>query len=166
MNTNDRSSGIKPFIRGMIKGGIIAAILLIAGMLFSGCGNDDYKHLPREIQTFLNTYYPGQGVSNFQESAGMITVNLDNSASLVFNPAMVWVSVDGNGNTLPGQFLYDQFPHTLYNYIETTDNLQEIFSVIRDSGIYTVTFHNYVIAYNSVTEEITPVTDRESPQRR
>ncbi len=159
MDIHERYSKQKPFVRGMIKGAIVAVVLMIAGLLFSGCGNDDYDHLPREIQTFLNTYYPGQGVSTFQESAGTITVNLDNSATLIFNPSLIWISVNGNGNVLPRQFLFDQFPSPLYDYIETTDNLDEVFSAVRNAGIYTITFHNYIIDYNSVSEEITPVTE-------
>lgn len=157
MGNENRFYRQKPFVRGLIKGGIIAAILLLGQLLFSGCGNEDYEHFPREIQTFLNTYFPGQGVAGFQESAGTYTVNLDNSASLVFNPALVWTAVYGNGNTIPTQFLYDQLPGPLYDYIETTDNLNEVFSIVRDAGIYTVTFHGYIIAYNVATEEITPV---------
>ncbi len=128
--------------------------ILILMLAASSCGNNDYNDLPREIQQFINQYFPGQGVSSFDESAGTYTVNLDNSASLVFNPSMIWTAVDGNGSPVPQQFLFDQFPSVLYDYIVTTGNLGEVYAVTRNAGIYTVTLHNYIIDYNVATEEI------------
>lgn len=137
----------------------LATMLLwtAAALTFYSCGNDNYKELPPEIQQFITTYFPGEGISGYNESAGTYTVNLDNSASIVFNPSLQWVTLDGNGNSLPRQFLFDQFPSTLYGYIETTDNLGEVYSVTRNAGIYTVTFHGYIITYNTVSGEIRPV---------
>lgn len=140
----------------------IARIVLIITALATGltnisCGDNDYNDLPREIQSFISQYFAGQGVSSFSESGGTYTVNLDNSATLVFTPSLIWQSVDGNGNTIPRQFLFDQLPSTLYDYIETTDNLDEVFAVSRDAGVYLVTFHNYRVSYSTKTEEIKPI---------
>lgn len=131
-------------------------------IVLDGCSTDDYKHLPEEIQQFIDQYFPGQGVANYSQSAGTYTVNLENSASIVFNQSLDWTTVDGNGSPLPEEFVYDNFPQTLYEYIETTGNLKEVYSVSRNAGIYTVTFHDYIIAYNVATETITPVTDGQS----
>lgn len=123
----------------------------------SSCSDNDFNDLPREIQQFISQYFPGQGVSGFSESAGTYTVNLDNSASLVFNPSLVWTTVEGNGSPIPQQFLFDQFPSALYDYIVTTDNLGEVYAVTRNAGVYTVTFHDYIISYNTTTGDIQPV---------
>lgn len=125
----------------------------------AGCSTDKYEHLPQEIQQFIDRYYPGLSVASYSESAGVFTVNLDNSATLVFNPDLRWTSIEGNGNTLPHQLLFDDFPTPLYDYIVTTDNLASVYAVSRLAGIYTVTFHDYTISYNIASEEITPVTD-------
>jgi hypothetical protein len=45
----------------------------------------------------------------------------------------------------------------LYDYIETTENLGEVYSVTRDTGIYMVIFHGYIISYNVSTGDIQPV---------
>lgn len=132
-------------------------MLLIIVLTANSCGNKDYDNLPREIQQFISQYFPGQGVTAFNDSGGSYTVTLDNSASLVFNPSFVWTTVDGNGSPIPQQFMFDHFPSDLYDYIITTDNLGEVFAVTRDSGIYTVTFHNYIVEYNVATGKITQV---------
>lgn len=147
----------KGMARGAVKGGIIAIIALLGMLLFSGCGNDDYNELPRQIQTFLNTYYPGEGVANFNESDGTYTVNLDRSATIIFNPDLIWISIDGNGETIPTQFLYDKLPSPLYAYIVSSDNLNEVYSVSWNAGIYQVKFLNNAITYDTVTEEISPL---------
>ena len=140
---------------------IARAVLIImavsAGLTTVSCGDNDYNDLPREIQSFISQYFAGQGVSSFSESGGTYTVNLDNSATLVFTPSLIWQSVDGNGNTIPRQFIFDQLPSTLYDYMETTGNLDEVFAVSRDAGVYLVTFHNYMVSYSTKTGEITPV---------
>lgn len=142
------------FVRGMLFPLVMAVALSV---VTSACGDDNYKELPREIQQFVTEYFPGLGIAGYNESAGVYTVNLDNSASIVFTPALQWSTVEGNGNTLPQQFLYDQMPKPLYDYMVTTGTLDEVFSVTRNAGVYTVTFHNYIISYNVATEEISPV---------
>lgn len=136
---------------------IILSIIIALGT--AGCGNDDYDHLPREIQQFVNLYFPGQEVGGFNESGGSYTVNLTNSATMVFNPSLAWITIDGNGNSLPDIFLYDQFPKPLYDYTVTTDNLHNVYAVTRYGGVYTVTYHDYIIAYDVATEKISPVTN-------
>lgn len=148
-------------IKSCGKRSLLLAVLLtvcigLCGGLTS-CGDDDFKSLPREIQQFISQYFPGQGVANYNESAGTYTVNLENSATLVFNPSLKWTTVDGNGNTIPQQLIFDQFPSQLYDYIETTDNLGEVYAVSRNAGIYMVTFHGYIISYDVASGKITPV---------
>lgn len=132
-------------------------IMTLSGLSLSSCGHDETSQLPREIQQFISKYFAGQGVSSYDESAGSYTVNLGNSATLVFNSSLVWIAVDGNGGTLPQQFLYDEFPAILYDYIITTDNLANVYSVTRDNKVYTVTFHNNIISYSIANGEIKPV---------
>lgn len=139
-------------------------IVLLAGLSVTSCGSDEADKLPDEIQSFISVYFPGQEVENYTESGGVYTVNLRNSATLTFNATPVWIGVDGNGNVLPTQFLFDELPSGLYDYIETTDNLNEVFYVKRASGIYTVSFHNYVIAYNSANGDITPVVSEDKTE--
>ncbi len=138
---------------------LITAVALIigAGALTTSCGDNDFNDLPREIQQFISQYFPGQGVADFSESGGTYTVNLDNSASLVFNSSLIWTTIDGNGSPIPRQLVFDQFPSKLYDYIETTENLGEVYSVTRDTGIYMVIFHGYIISYNVSTGDIQPV---------
>lgn len=147
----------KKRLLAFVKTLLLLVTAISANLAAVSCGDDDYNDLPREIQSFISQYFAGQGVANFSESGGTYTVNLDNSATLVFTPSLIWQSVDGNGNTVPGQFLFDQLPSPLYDYIETTDNLGEVYAVSRDAGVYMVTFHNYVVSYSTRTGDITPV---------
>lgn len=136
---------------------LLMTVTLTTTASLSSCSDNDINDLPREIQQFINQYYPGQGVADFHQSAGSYTVNLDNSATLVFTPSLIWQTIDGNGGTVPQQFLFDQFPQKLYEYVETTENLANVYAVSRNAGIYTVTFHDYIISYDTVTGEISPV---------
>lgn len=139
---------------------LFVSLLIIMSAVFSGCTKDEFDHLPEQIQTFLNTYYPSQGVTSFIESGGVWTIHLDNSATLTFNASSVWTMVDGEGSTLPTQFLFDQLPDPLYQYIVTTDNLDQVYSVSRKDGTYTVTFHDYIVTYDTATETVSPATPK------
>ena len=103
-------------------------------------------------------YYPGVSIQNFTLKEGEYTVNIEHSATIIFNNEYVWTSLDGNGITLPQEFLFDHFPKALYDYIVDTENLNEVYSVTRTPNIYTVTLHNYVVEYNISTGTVNPAS--------
>jgi hypothetical protein len=138
----------------------LLVMAIVAATIFSvtACNDDnDYDSLPLEIQQFLTLYFPGDKIGEVIPYEGGYIVNLQNSATLTFNASNAWVKVDGNGNTLPSIFLFDQLPSQLYENIIITDNIAEVYSVSRKDGVYTVAFLNYTIAYDSATDEFTPV---------
>lgn len=157
-NKSNTAVFLRGMSRGAVKGGIIAIIALLGLLIFSSCSdNDDFNNLPRDIQSFLSEYYPGQSVASYNESGSTYTVNLDHSATIIFNAEHVWISVNGNGETIPTQFLYDKLPSTLYSYIVDADNLNSVYSVSWNAGIYQVHFLDSAISYDTVTEKITPL---------
>lgn len=139
---------------------LLAAIFAISGscVLTSCDDDDDYDKLPRQIQDFISMYYPGVSIQNFTLKEGEYTVNIEHSATIIFNNEYVWTSLDGNGITLPQEFLFDHFPKALYDYIVDTENLNEVYSVTRTPNIYTVTLHNYVVEYNISTGTVNPAS--------
>lgn len=131
-------------------------LFVMALLTLTACSDDDFNDLPREIQTFINTYYPGESVSDFYESSTGISVYLKNSATLRFDADNRWTGIDGNGNVLPQMFMYDHFPQALYDYLVTTSTLNQVYSVTRNSGDYTVTLHNQIITYSAASGEVKP----------
>lgn len=125
--------------------------------LLAGCNDDDryYDEMPREISGFLAQYYPDSEVSDFGETAGVYTLQIKNGATLRFDNLMQWIYVNGNGATLPGNFLYNELPEKAYDYLEETENVDGVYMVARDKTEYTITLKENTLHYNSGTGKLT-----------
>lgn len=138
----------------------IMCLALLAGL---GSCDDSYDFNAPEgkIQTFLNQYYPGVATeSKSTLPDGDIQVVLKGSATILFDSTGSWLSVDGNGVTLPSVMLYDQLPPKLYNYIEEMEDTEGVYRMSRNSTDYTVEFLDSIIQYVISTGDITYVTSQ------
>lgn len=137
---------------------LAVAFASVLAVMNTSCSDDNmWGELPDEIQKFLATYFPEQGVTDFTESNGTYRVKLKNSAAMVFNKSYLWTSVNGYGTPLPEIFLFDEFPPALYEYLTVTDNLKAVYSVTRDSSSYVVDLLNSTISYDRSSGDISPV---------
>lgn len=135
---------------------LVAALLGI--MVVSACNDtdNDWDQAPRPVQEFIAEYFPGQTISDISQQGNLIYVRLKNSAAINFTAdGYKWVSVNGYGQTLPRQFLFDCLPPALYEYLQTTSSLGEVYRVSRDGQAYTVALLDYTVAFDTETSKTT-----------
>ena len=130
---------------------LLAMLAFVAG----GCSDDvKYNEMPSEIQNFVAQYFPDTGIDSFAESSSVYHVKLKSSVGITFSLDYAWEAINGYGHTLPQVFLYDQLPPALYNYLQETQQLNEVFAVERDSRLYTITLLDDTLTYDIATEAI------------
>lgn len=140
---------------------LIFLIGLFSVSLFTSCDNEDVLNTPDgKIQYFVSQYFPGIGIDSKSTLAdGDIQVVLKKSATLLFDKNGSWISVDGNGVTLPAVMLYDQLPDILYNYIVESEDTEGVYRIFRNSEIYVVNFIDSSVQYEIASGKISYITD-------
>lgn len=73
---------------------------------------------------------------------------------MTFGPDQEWEAINGYGERLPQVLMFDQLPPALFAYLQETENMNDVFAMERDAGIYTVTVLNSTITYDSKTDTI------------
>ena len=128
----------------------ICATLLAAS--FTSCSDSEhFDELPGAIQKFVALYYPEIAVSSYSFNNGIYSIVLRNSATMTFNSSYQWITVNGRGSTLPEIFIYDRLPETLYEYLQTTSNINEVYSATHNSATYTLDLLDYTVVYDIKT---------------
>lgn len=135
-------------------------IVTLTALLFccSSCSYDNDKYfsrLPRKIADFITDYYPNPTVDTYTDSTDGYYVGLKSGPGFYFNTNCDWTAVDGFGLTLPAMFVFDQFPEPLYDYLEATENTENVFAAKRTSLSYTVRLLDSTITYDIASTAIT-----------
>lgn len=126
-------------------------IVLLGLLGFCACSESVFSELPKKVAMFIEQYYPQATVESYSEENGLRRVDLDKSATFVFNSDDEWVSVNGNGVPIPAEFTLDEFPETLYDYLDSTMATADVYSVSRERGLWTVVLTNQVIHYDQTS---------------
>lgn len=142
---------------------ILLAMAMITGGLYTACNDEgkQFGQLPGDIQRFIALYYPEIAVSSHSFDNGIYSVTLQNSATLTFDSSYHWLTVDGRGSVLPEIFLYDEMPSELYQYLQTTSNLSNVFSAKRTAYSIILRLTDSTVDYNIANERITYITDKD-----
>ncbi len=123
--------------------------------MVGACSDDDaWDELPSAISNFISEYFPGVGVSSYDEVGESYRVQVRNSATLVFDKDYHWTEIDGNGVPLPEVLMYDQLPPALYNYLQGLEQQAEVYGVKRGKDSYMLTMHDTVITFDAGTGKI------------
>lgn len=133
---------------------LFLAPLLMLILSIGACSNSVWDEIPSTISNFISEYFPGSGVSTFNEDDDNYYVKIKNGATLVFDKEYRWTEVDGNGVQLPEVFAYDQLPPALYNYLQGIEQQGDVYCVKRDKDYYKLTMHDTVITYEISTGKI------------
>ncbi len=136
---------------------IFTLILGIMALTLGACSSNDpvYNDMPADIMKFVAQYYPNSKVETFTETDASYRLVLDDGPTMVFNKTCQWQKLDGNGSVLVQNFLFNELPPELYEYLQNTDELNQVFSVSRDSKEYTVELLNSSLTYNIATGKLT-----------
>lgn len=131
-------------------------LTLIAILPLAACTTStDWEEMPDPIAKFVAQYFPEDGVSQYGETDGVYHVKLRGSASLSFNSSYAWITVNGEGETLPQVFLFDQLPPALYENLQENSSLESVYSVSRNSRTYHVTLTDSYLTYDIASKEVT-----------
>lgn len=109
------------------------------------------------IANFFTTYFPGQEVNAYSEGQNSSIASVKNGVTVTFDSGNAWVVVNGNGNTLPEVFVYDQLPDALYRYLQEMEATGGVYKVSRGDGKYIVELLDTYIEYNISTGNISYV---------
>lgn len=131
----------------------ITAVGLFVGL--SSCSDmDKWDNVPEEINRFVTKYFPGSGYQSFTQTSDGYKVIIKNGPGITFDAGCNWTSVNGYGMPLPQIFLFDCMPPELYQYLEETDNLKDVFSVKIENKVYVVKTTAGEVSYNTATGEL------------
>lgn len=119
------------------------------------CSNEAYNDMPSQIQSFIAQYYPNSELATFTSTDSTYTAVIKNGPTFVFASNYGWLSLNGNGSTLPQVFLFNELPTKLYDYLEETENTNNAFIATRNSSVYTVTLLDTRVTYTVASKEIT-----------
>lgn len=141
---------------------ILFAMVVTMGGIYTACNDEgkQFGQLPGDIQRFIALYYPEIAVSSHSFNNGIYSVTLQNSATLTFDSSYHWLTVDGRGSVLPEIFLYDEMPSELYQYLQTTSNLNNVYSAKRNSNNIIIRLTDSTVDYDIATGKITYLTDK------
>lgn len=137
--------------------------LLLAFSALSACSDhaEVWDQIPQPIVNFIETYWPGTYAQSYNQNRdGTITVRIAYGPGLTFTSDYGWQSVDGYGEPLPEQFVYDCMPQDLYRYLEETEMTDQVFSVERNARTYELVLLNQDLTYTIADGSIqsTPTT--------
>lgn len=129
--------------------------LIFITLFMCGCSDNGlYDELPPQIRNFLAKYYPNTAVDSYTHNSNVYHVKLKNSAGLTFDNDYKWEAVNGYGVALPQVFLYDQLPPELFDYLQETENLNNVMSAEKSAWVYTVALVSDTVTYNVNTGRI------------
>lgn len=129
----------------------------IFGLILGACSSNDevYNNMPQDITYFVAQYYPSSKVETFTQTDERYRVVLDDGPTIVFDKTCSWEMLNGNGSTVVQNFLFNELPPEMYEYLQSTNALNEVFSVSRDSKEYTVVLLDSTLTYDIATGKIT-----------
>lgn len=133
---------------------LLAGVFLSIGIVACSDNDNEWGGTPLAVRRFVSEYFPGQTISDYNEENGILYVRLKNSAALQFDASDYnWISVNGYGEVLPSQFLFDRLPPALYEYLQSTSALNGVYSVSRDlvTGKYRIELLDCTVIFDSET---------------
>lgn len=134
---------------------IYLLITLFVALGFQACHNSLWDEMPSAISTFVSKYFPEIDIAEYDTVSGGYRVEMRNSATITFNDSYSWVSVNGNGGTLPQMLLFDELPEELYRHLEAIEELGSVYTISRDTKTYQVQLLDSYITYDVATGKIT-----------
>lgn len=134
---------------------ILYLLLLPLLIGLTACDSDDVDGVPSEIGRFVSHYWPGTAISSCEKTMGGYAVRVKNGPSLVFNSAYKWISISGNGQSLPAVLLFDQLPPALYEYLQDMEATGNVRVISDQAKEVIVTLPALTIHYDKATGDIT-----------
>lgn len=134
--------------------GVIVLMLLT---LLTACHKTEGDvDLPSDARNFIYKYFPLAYISSEEElPSGDFKVKITNGPTLIFDSEGGWTQLLGNGETLPEMIAFDYFPEPLYDYVDSLEQLNAIYSITRNERQYDVLLFQTRLIYDISTGRIT-----------
>lgn len=133
-------------------------LLTILGLfLLIACSSSLWDDMPEPIATFVSTYYPMSGISEYSEHNGVYYVTIKNGASMTFDSTYTWLEVNGNGVVLPQLFVQDALEPKLVQYLMELELTDQVYAAKNDPREVILDMLNYKIRYIKETGEISQI---------
>lgn len=116
--------------------------------------NQPWDELPTRISQFITQYFPNGAIDSFTSTPTTYHVRITDGPGLTFNRNYEWEAINGYGMPLPEVLLFDQLPPALYQYLEETSNLDQVFVMERTARVYTLVLLDSTLTYDIATENI------------
>lgn len=129
--------------------------IVVGIIVFGACSSNVWDEVPSPITSFVEQYYPGSGLSSYNQTDNGYQVKIANGATLSFDSDYFWTSIDGNGVRLPEVLVYNQLPPALFNYLQSVEQQNSVYRMSRDAHFYKLTMENTVITYDIATGKVT-----------
>lgn len=130
-------------------------LLFTTVMLMAACQETVWNDIPTRITEFISEYFNQGKVESYVESDNGYVVTIKGGAQLSFDEDMAWTDVNGRGEILPQQFLFDCLPSPLYDHLEAIEATQGVYRVRRTFQEYSVVLLDNTITYNPRQGRIT-----------
>lgn len=135
----------------MFKKRYLLAILSV--MMFIACSDTLWDELPSPISTFITTYYPNSGISDYQEKDGNYYVKIKNGASMTFDSEYDWTEINGNGVPIPPIFIFNEMPK-IYQYLGARELTSDLMEAKNEPRAIILTFTDFRLEYIKETGDI------------
>lgn len=138
------------------------ALIFVTAILTACTDNEAYDDVPQPIISFITQYWPNPIIESYaQPTANKYEVDIKNGPSLEFDGNYSWTDVDGEGLPLPKEFLFDQLPDKLYEYLEGGEYLNQVFEVERNVRTYKLDLLNIDLSYDISTGAVMEIFDKD-----
>ena len=130
-------------------------LLAIVCLSLFRCSSDEVANqVPTEISQFVAEYFPSYSYENYVKTKDSYFVKLKSGPGLTFNSKVKWIEINGYGQPLTQFFLFDQVPPAVYEYLQESENIENVYAVSRDSTNYFVSLFDSVLTYVIATTKI------------
>lgn len=130
---------------------IVGLFMLIA------CSSSLWDDLPEPIATFISTYYPMSGISEYNEHNGVYYVTIKNGATMTFDSNYTWLEINGNGVVLPQLFIQDALEPKLVQYLMELELTDEVYAAKNDPREVILDMLDYKIRYIKESGDISQI---------
>lgn len=135
---------------------LMTFFLLLSIPFLQGCSDDtELDRQPSAVQSLIEQYYPGVGVSSSSWQGQTYNVKLRSGVVISFDTSYNWVSINGYGSYVPAVFLFDKLPPAFYEYLQGIEAVNQVYAVSRDKEEYSVELQDNSVVYDIETGAIT-----------
>lgn len=124
-----------------------------------------WDELPTDIAHFITEYFPNGAIDSYSSTPTTYHVRITDGPGLTFGKDCRWEAINGYGMPLPEVLLFDQLPPALYQYLEETQSLDQVFVLERNAREYTLVLLDSTLTYDIATEVISGNTSQSSSDR-